>query len=129
MSHPKIFVRAGRNSHCTLIEHYLGPNDAETFTNAVVSLDLEAGARMSHYRLQLESTRSFHIATVHARLDRDSRYQLPGHCLWRRSGAHAHYGKPARARVQRRTCAVCSRPTARSIWTRTRWLTTSLRTR
>lgn len=74
MSHPKIFVRAGRDSRCALIEHYLGPDDVETFTNASIALTLCAGARVSHYRLQHESIRSFHVATVRARLDAHSRY-------------------------------------------------------
>lgn len=74
MSHPRVIMRAGRNSRCTLIEHYLGQADVEAFTNAVVSLDLEEGARVTHYRLQQESVRSFHIGNVRARLDRDSRY-------------------------------------------------------
>jgi Fe-S cluster assembly protein SufD len=74
MSHPKIFVRAGRNSRVTLVEQYLGPNDLEAFTNASVSIDLQPGAKLSHYRLQQESTRSFHIAQVDARLGNDSCY-------------------------------------------------------
>lgn len=74
MSHPRIIVNAGRNSRCTLIEHYVAQGDVEMFTNAVVSLELDAGASVTHYRLQQESTRSFHIGNVRARLERDSRY-------------------------------------------------------
>lgn len=74
MSHPRIIVRVGRNSRCTLIEHYLGSGDSETFTNAVVTLNLESGAQVTHYRLQQESVRSFYVGSVSARLDRDSRY-------------------------------------------------------
>lgn len=74
MSHPRIIVRAGANSRCTLIEHYLGPDDLESFTNAVVSLDLQAGAKVTHYRLQQESPRGFHVSTVRVRQQRDSHY-------------------------------------------------------
>lgn len=74
MSHPRIIVHAGRNSRCTLIEHYIGQGELEAFTNTLVSLELEAGAGVTHYRLQQESTRSFHIGNVRARLQRDSRY-------------------------------------------------------
>lgn len=74
MSHPRVIVRAGRNSRCTLIEHYLGAGDAESLTNTVVSLNLDAGAQVAHYRLQQESNRSFHIGMVRARLEQDSRY-------------------------------------------------------
>ena len=74
MAHVKVFVRAGRNSQVTLIEHYIGVDELESFTNVVTHLDLQAGSRVSHYRLQQESTRGFHVAHVEARLDRDSRY-------------------------------------------------------
>lgn len=74
MSHPRIIVRAGRNSRITLIEHYLGPRDAENFTNALVTLDLASGAQVTHYRLQQEATRSFHVGHTRVKQQRDSRY-------------------------------------------------------
>ena len=74
MSHPRIVVRAGRGSSVSLVEHYVGHGDQETFTNARVSIELGAGARMHHFRLQQESVRGFHIGNTRARLDRDSRY-------------------------------------------------------
>ncbi len=74
MSHPRILVRCGQDSQITLIEHYIGATDSESLINTFVSIDLSAGAKFSHYRLQQESTRSFHIGTVRAHLDRDSRY-------------------------------------------------------
>ncbi|HEX2494101.1 MAG TPA: Fe-S cluster assembly protein SufD [Steroidobacter sp.] len=76
MSHPRILVRAGRNSRCTLIEQYLGPADAEYFTNAATYLDLQEGAHVEHYRLQQESARSFHIGAATARLAADSCYAM-----------------------------------------------------
>ncbi len=75
MSHPRIFVRAAPGSQCALIEHYVGSAEAETLTNSVVTVDIGAGAKVSHYRLQQESARSFHIGNVTARLERDSRYE------------------------------------------------------
>jgi len=74
MSHPRVLVRAAANSRCTLIEHYIGAADSETLTNSVVTLEIGAGANVKHYRLQQESTRSFHIGSVAAHLARDSRY-------------------------------------------------------
>jgi Fe-S cluster assembly protein SufD len=76
MSCPRILVRAGRNSRCTLIEQYLGPADVEYFTNAVAHVGLGHGARVEHYRLQQESTRSFHIGAVAVRLEAQSAYSL-----------------------------------------------------
>jgi len=74
MSHPRIVVRAGRNSHCEIVEHYLGAADVESLTNVAMSLEIEAGARVTHYRIQQESTRGFHIGTIRAQLARDSHY-------------------------------------------------------
>jgi Fe-S cluster assembly protein SufD len=74
MSHPRIVVRAGRNSRLTLVEHYLGPADAEYFTNAVTRIDVADGAAVKHFRVQQESPRSFHIGHVQAKLARDARY-------------------------------------------------------
>jgi Fe-S cluster assembly protein SufD len=74
MSHPRIVLRAAPNSECVLIEHYVGSVDAEALTNSVTTLELGAGAKVKHYRLQQESTRSFHIGSVTARLERDSHY-------------------------------------------------------
>lgn len=76
MSHPRILVRAGRHSRCTLIEQYLGPGEAEYFTNAVATFDIADGARVEHYRLQQESTRSFHVGTVTARIGAHGCYAL-----------------------------------------------------
>ena len=74
MSHPRIVVQAGRNSRCAIIEHYLGSHDVESLTNAVVSFEIEAGARLTHYRIQQESLRGFHIGNIRAQLGRDSHY-------------------------------------------------------
>lgn len=76
MSHPRIIVRAGRDSRCAIIEQYVGSPHVEAFTNAVTTFEIGAGAAVQHYRLQEESARTFHIGTVAARLQRDSRYSL-----------------------------------------------------
>lgn len=101
MSHPRVIVRAGRNSRCAVIEQYLGPDDVEYFTNSVTTMDIAAGAAVEHYRVQQESSRSFHIGHVGVRQDRDSRYssheialgaslgRLKISTLLRGSGAHA----------------------------------------
>lgn len=74
MSHPRIVVRAGRGSSVTLIEHYLGHGEHETFTNSRADIELGDGARMQHYRVQQESVRAFHAGSTVVRLERDSRY-------------------------------------------------------
>jgi len=74
MSHPRIIVRAARNSRCTLIEHFLGSDDGEYFTNAVTHIDLASGASLAHYRLQTEALRSFHIANIDVHVGANGRY-------------------------------------------------------
>lgn len=76
MSHPRIVVHAGRNSRCSIIEHYAGSAHIESFTNAVTTFEIGAGAVVEHYRLQQESARAFHVGTVAARLQQDSRYSM-----------------------------------------------------
>ena len=76
MSHPRVIVRAGRNSRATIIEHYLGPADSEYFTNAVSRIEVAAGGSVRHYRVQQESTRAFHLGHVHAKVARDGRYSI-----------------------------------------------------
>ena len=74
MSNPRVIVRAGANSRCVVIEHFVGSTAGETFTNAVCDIDVATGANVEHYRIQQESTRGFHIGHVNVRLQQDSRY-------------------------------------------------------
>jgi len=74
MSNPRVVVRAGANSRCVVIEHFVGANAGECFTNAVCEIDVAAGASVEHYRIQQESLRSFHIGHVNVRLQQNGRY-------------------------------------------------------
>ena len=73
-SFPRVLVVAEDNSSATLIESYASTRDSKYFTNAVVEIVLNDGARLEHYKLQRESTEAFHIATTAADLGRNSRY-------------------------------------------------------
>lgn len=74
MSHPRILLRAGKNSRCTLIEQFVSLGDGETFTNTATRIRLAADAQVEHYLLQEQNTRSFHIAHACATLERGSTY-------------------------------------------------------
>lgn len=76
MSHPRIVVRAGRNSRATIIEHYLGANEAEYFTNAVIRFEVAAGGAVKHFRVQQEAPRAFHIGHIQTKLAKDARYSI-----------------------------------------------------
>lgn len=74
MSHPRLIVRAGHHSRCTLVEQYISLGDVESFTNSVATIELEAGAQVRHYRVQQESPRGFHIAHANVCLREHARY-------------------------------------------------------
>jgi Fe-S cluster assembly protein SufD len=74
MSNPRVVVRAGANSSCVVIEHFVGANAGECFTNAVSEIEIAPGASVEHYRIQQESLRSFHVGHVNVRLQQNSRY-------------------------------------------------------
>lgn len=76
MSHPHIIVRAGRHSRCTLIEQYIGIADSDTFTNSVLNVDLQDGARLQHYRVQQESRKAFHIGHANVCVHGHAQYRL-----------------------------------------------------
>jgi Fe-S cluster assembly protein SufD len=65
MAHPRIVIVAEEGSIATVIESYVSLNDEEVyFTNAVAEVIVKQDANLTHYRLQEESTKAFHIATT-----------------------------------------------------------------
>ena len=74
MAHPRIILRAGRQSHCSVITHYTGDDTAESLTNSRITFDVGAGAHVEHLRLQEEGARSFHIGSTQVSLAKDARF-------------------------------------------------------
>jgi Fe-S cluster assembly protein SufD len=73
-SFPRVLIVAESGSTSTVIESYASVKDDAYFTNAVVEVNLMEGARLSHYKVQRESSAAFHMATTRATLARDSHY-------------------------------------------------------
>jgi Fe-S cluster assembly protein SufD len=71
---PRVLVIAEESSRATIIESYAGIGEGTSFTNAVVEIDLKAGARLEHYKIQRESSAAFHVATTGANLGPNSSY-------------------------------------------------------
>lgn len=72
-SHSRNLVVAEADSRACIVEHHAAAPGATTyFTNVVSEISLGTGARVEHYKLQEESPKAFHIATVNAALARDS---------------------------------------------------------
>ncbi len=74
-AHPRILVDAGHHAEATLVEHYVGLDNAQNLTNAVTEARLETGARLAHYRVQRESRKGFHIGSLHVNQAADSRLE------------------------------------------------------
>ncbi len=71
-SHPRTLIVVDENARCTVVETYLGTGDY--FNNPVTEIVVGAGATVDHYKVQQESLGAFHVATLHAELERDARY-------------------------------------------------------
>jgi Fe-S cluster assembly protein SufD len=71
-SHPRILIVAEPNAKATVIESYIALGEATYLTNSVTEISLGDGATVAHYKIQRESPRAYHVATVDVRQGRDS---------------------------------------------------------
>jgi Fe-S cluster assembly protein SufD len=74
VAHPRNLIVAGRNSRATIVESYVSLGDTEYFTNAVTEVAVGDGAQLTHYKLQRQSERAFHVDTTEVHQARDSHY-------------------------------------------------------
>jgi Fe-S cluster assembly protein SufD len=75
-SFPRVLVVAERDSRLDIIETYAAVGDAEYFTDAVVEVFVGEGARVTHYKVQDEGERAFHVASTRAEVAHDGAYEL-----------------------------------------------------
>lgn len=73
-SHPRTLVTVGPNAQVTLVEIYAGVGGQVYFTNAVTEIAAGEGAVVDHYKIQLENTNAFHVATMQVRQGRSSHF-------------------------------------------------------
>src|SRR5437667_4696721 len=59
-SFPRVLVVAAENSAATILESYASPGESVYLTNAIVDVQLGAGAHLKHFKVQRESTSAFH---------------------------------------------------------------------
>lgn len=76
LANPRVVVRMGRNSRGRLLLEHLDDGAHEHFTNAVLDVELEAGAALTVYRLHHPGDRAFHIERVEARVGESARLTL-----------------------------------------------------
>lgn len=71
---PRVLIVAEAQSEATVIESYASMGEGRYWTNAVVEVALEDGARLEHYKVQRESTQAFHTATTQVELGASSSF-------------------------------------------------------
>ncbi|PYS49730.1 MAG: Fe-S cluster assembly protein SufD [Acidobacteria bacterium] len=69
---PRNLVIAREGSQVTFVETFIGPGLSAYLTNTVTEIIAEPGAMIDYYKIESESARSFHTATIQAHLDRDA---------------------------------------------------------
>lgn len=78
---PRNLIVAGEGSSAAIVEHHVGLDEGSYFTNAVSDIVLAAGASIEHHKLQQESPKAFHIATVNVTQAADSRFVSGSYAL------------------------------------------------
>ena len=73
MNHPLFLIKLGNGSEASTVEHYYGSTNIEYWQNSVTKIELSKNSSMKHFRLQEESTSSFHIADTKYILEKDAR--------------------------------------------------------
>jgi Fe-S cluster assembly protein SufD len=74
MAHPRVLIVAGDGSQSRIVETYVGPRGAGYFANGVTEVFVGENAVVDHYKVQEESTRAFHVASMHVHLTRSSTF-------------------------------------------------------
>ncbi len=63
--HLRNLIILGRNAKAEIIEHYADLHDVAYFNNVVTEVILAENAVLTHYKLEQEGNKAFHIAGVH----------------------------------------------------------------
>jgi Fe-S cluster assembly protein SufD len=74
LAQPRHLVDLGEGASATVIERYVSLGESLYCTNSVLELSLGLGAELTHYRVQQESPKAFHLAGVYLSQGADSRY-------------------------------------------------------
>lgn len=72
--HPRHLVRLGEGASLTIVETALGPTAARYLHNPVFEIEVAAGARFNHGRLQMEGQDGVFLSTVYARVAAGAAY-------------------------------------------------------
>ena len=74
VAHPLVVVECAPGSAATVVEHYAAAGDSAYFNNVVTRARVGERASLTHYKLQRESTRAFHVSTLSVQQAAQSRF-------------------------------------------------------
>ena len=74
VSHPRTLIIAEENCQATIVESYSGTADQVYFTNAVTEVAAAANSVLDHYKVQRESLKAYHVATMQLQLARSANF-------------------------------------------------------
>ncbi len=72
--HMRNLVVAGEGSQATIIEHYISLGDSVYLNNVITEIVLADNAAIEHYKLQQESLKGYHVATLQVQQACDTRF-------------------------------------------------------
>src|SRR5690606_33095687 len=67
-SHPRTLLVVGRHGKVSVVETYAGQAGSSYFVNAVTEAIVDEGGHVDHYKVQRESVKAHHIASMHMHL-------------------------------------------------------------
>jgi len=73
-SQSRILILAGESSQAKIIESYHSLEESVYFNNITTEIKVGANANIEHYKVQQESSKAFHIATLQVDQQRDSTF-------------------------------------------------------
>jgi len=75
VSHPHNVIVLGKNARAAVIEYYVGKGDNDYLTNTVTEVVTHDSAHLSHYKVQQEGRKGFHVGNFVTRQEKDSRVE------------------------------------------------------
>jgi len=72
-AHPRNLIILSENAVVTVIESYVGLDDATYFTNTVTEACLQGGSALQHYKIQREGRDCYHVGNLEIRQEKNSR--------------------------------------------------------
>lgn len=72
-SHPHNLIVLGKNASAAVIEYYVGKGENDYLTNTVTEVITDDASHLTHYKIQQEGKKGFHIGNLVTRQEKDSR--------------------------------------------------------